>query len=125
MNSCIFLGRLVRDPEIRYVMQGEKAVTKFAIAVDGFKKDDTLFLDCTAWDKRGEVINTSFKKGQRILVRGRLDIRSYEDKEGTKRKATSLTVDEFSFVEKKEQSGESAGSAAGGGFTGEDDEIPF
>jgi single-strand DNA-binding protein len=127
------MGRLTRDPEIRYVQNGGKAVVKFSIAVNGFKKDDVTFIDCVAWERRGETINQYFKKGQRILVRGRLEIRSYDDKEGTKRKATSLIVDDFDFIEKSQGSGEEAPARAssGSGYDHagydslEDDELPF
>jgi single-strand DNA-binding protein len=130
------MGRLTRDPETRYVAGGSKQVTKFCIAVDGPKKkdgqNDALFLDCVAWDKRAETINQYFKKGQRILVRGRLQIRSYDDKDGNKRRATDLTVDDFNFIEKREDAGSGYQRASGGDDAGfnpdagfDPDEIPF
>ena len=119
MNVCSFVGNLTRDPEIRYVMGGGKAVVKFAIAVNHktSKGDDTLFLDCIAWEKKGETINQYFKKGKKIAVTGRLVIRAYEDKNGDKRKATELVINDFSFVEKAENSGGAYGAQRGAGIT--------
>ncbi|MBV8490771.1 MAG: single-stranded DNA-binding protein, partial [Candidatus Eremiobacteraeota bacterium] len=82
------VGNLVRDPEIRYVGSGA-AVTKFTLAVNRRSKqqEETDFIDYVAWDKLAETCNTYLNKGMSCLVDGRLSIRSYETKEGEKRKA--------------------------------------
>lgn len=135
-NKVILVGNLVRDPEIRYVGSGA-GVTKFSIAVNPNKRDakpeDTLFVDIVAWDKLAETCNTYLKKGSNVLVEGRLVIRSYDDKEGNKRKATEVVISTMQMLgsprDRQEGGGESfAGASVGGGSRmddGLDEEIPF
>ena len=88
-------------------MQSGSAVTKFAIAVNRRTKggDETTFVDIVAWDsgnyKLAETCNTYLKKGMSVLVEGRLVIRSYEDKDGNKRKATEVVIDNMQMLESK------------------------
>jgi single-strand DNA-binding protein len=104
-NRIVLVGNLTRDPEIRYVQSGS-AVTKFSIAVNRHTKngDDTTFVDIVAWDngnyKLAETCNTYLKKGSSVLVEGRLVIRSYEDREGTKRKATEVVIDTMQMLDR-------------------------
>src|SRR5579863_8294089 len=107
-NRCIFVGNLVRDPEIRYVGSGA-AVTKFTLAVNRRSKqqEETDFIDMVAWDKLAETCNTYLKKGMSVLVEGRLSIRSYETKEGEKRKAAEVVVNVMQMLDR-------AGSRSGG-----------
>ena len=140
-NRVILAGNLTRDPEIRYTQSG-KAVTKFTLAVNNPRnKEETTFVDIVAWDRLGETCNTYLKKGTNALVEGRLVIRSYDDKDGQKRKATEVVIDNMQmFGSRQGGSGEDFGG--GGGFgngrgaapassTSEsfgdelDDEIPF
>ena len=137
-NRVILVGNLTRDPEIRYT-QSSKAVTKFTLAVNNPRnKEETTFVDIVAWDKLGETCNTYLKKGQSALVEGRLVIRSYDDKDGNKRKATEVVIDNMQMLGSRGDggsggSGEYARAAApagnsnaGGDFHDElDDEIPF
>ncbi len=144
-NRIILVGNLTRDPEIRYVANGS-AVTKFAIAVNRRSKgaDETMFVDCVAWDsgnyKLADICNNYLKKGMSVLVEGRLSIRSYETKEGEKRKATEVVCDNMQMLDSKARANGEAGgapysgsrsnapaAAAGGSFDEEavDDEIPF
>jgi single-strand DNA-binding protein len=90
-NRITLVGNLTRDPEIRYVGSGA-AVTKFTLAVNRRAKqqEETDYVDCVAWDKLAETCNTYLKKGMSCLVDGRLSIRSYETKEGEKRKAAEV-----------------------------------
>jgi single-strand DNA-binding protein len=112
-NRIILVGNLTRDPEIRYVQSGS-AVTKFAIAVNRRTKgaDETTFVDIVAWDsgnyKLAETCNTYLKKGMSVLVEGRLVIRSFEDKDGNKRKATEVVIDNMQMLDR------AAGGAPGG-----------
>src|SRR5450631_4244012 len=112
-NRIILVGNLTRDPQIRYVQSGS-AVTKFAIAVNRRTKggDETTFVDIVAWDsgnyKLAETCNTYLKKGMSVLVEGRLVIRSYDDKDGNKRKATEVVIDNMQMLESK-------GGGGGGG----------
>jgi len=135
-NKVILVGNVVRDPEIRYVGSGA-GVTKFSIAVNPNKRDakpeDTLFVDIVAWDKLAETCNTYLKKGSNVLVEGRLVIRSYDDKDGNKRKATEVVINTMQMLgspRDRQESGDSfagAGAAVGGGRMddGLDEEIPF
>ncbi len=142
-NRVILVGNLTRDPEIRYTQSG-KGVTKFTLAVNNPRnKEETTFVDIVAWDRLGETCNTYLKKGSNCLVEGRLVIRSYDDKDGNKRKATEVVIDNMQMLGARPAGGGSdeaggyngggrstAGAAAstGGEFGGGDDlddEIPF
>ena len=138
------MGNLTRDPEIRYVGSGA-AVTKFTLAVNRRSKqqEETDFIDIVAWDKLAETCNTYLKKGMSCLVEGRLSIRSYEDKDGNKRKATEVVCNVMQMLDRaggrssmNGDGGESferqpVGARAGGSTSHFDedaaleDEIPF
>lgn len=106
MNSSILIGRLTKNPELRRTGTG-KAVTSFTIAVDNFGKDSgASFIPCVAWEQKGEFVNNYFTKGSQIAVRGRLQSRQYETKDGKKQTAIELVVDEVSFCGKKEDKGD-------------------
>jgi single-strand DNA-binding protein len=97
-NRIILVGNLTRDPEIRYTQSG-KGVTKFTLAVNNPRnKEETTFVDIVAWDRLGETCNTYLKKGSNCLVEGRLVIRGYEDKDGNKRKATEVVIDNMQML---------------------------
>lgn len=117
-NKVILAGNLTRDPEIRYVENG-KAVTKFTLAVNRRSKDrdETTYVDIVAWEKLAETCNSYLKKGDATLVEGRLVIRSYDDKEGNKRKATEVVITVMQFLEKKSSGN---GSSDGGGTSNSD-----
>ena len=134
-NRITLVGNLVRDPEIRYINSGA-AVCKFSLAVNRRTKqqEETDFIDCVAWDKLAETCNTYLKKGSNVLVEGRLVIRSYDDKDGNKRKATEVVINTMQMLgsPRDRQDGGSeayAGAAVGGGGgrmdDGLDEEIPF
>jgi len=140
-NRVILVGNLTRDPEIKYTQSG-KGVTKFSLAVNNPRnKEETTFVDIVAWDKLGETCNKYLKKGSNTLVEGRLVIRSYDDKDGNKRKATEVVIDNMQMLGSRPD-GAGSGDYAGGGssnFGGGaapsgggsdfqdtlDDEIPF
>src|SRR5271168_3382668 len=112
-NKIILVGNLVRDPEIRYVGSGA-AVTKFTLAVNRRSKqqEETDFIDIVAWDKLAETCNTYLKKGMSCLVEGRLSIRSYETKEGEKRKATEVVCNTMQMLDRANRG---ASNGDGGG----------
>jgi single-strand DNA-binding protein len=119
-NRIILVGNLTRDPEIRYVDGGGKAVTKFALAVNRKSKggDETMFVDIVAWDRLGEICNQYLKKGMSALVEGRLVIRKYDDKDGNKRTAVEVVASDMQMLDSKGRSnGESGGSYSGGSRT--------
>jgi single-strand DNA-binding protein len=100
-NKIILVGNLTRDPEIRYVGSGA-AVAKFTLAVNRRSKqqEETDYIDIVAWDKLAETCNTYLKKGMSCLVEGRLSIRSYETKEGEKRKATEVVCNTMQMLDR-------------------------
>lgn len=120
MNRIILMGRLTKDPEIRYTTTG-KVCAQFTMAVDRpFTNQDgtrdTDFINNVAWGKTAELIGNSVHKGHRILTEGRLQIRPYTDKNGVKRYATEVVVDRFEFVERKQQVGGTTAAPADGNF---------
>ena len=105
MNKIILLGRLTRDPEVRYTSTG-KVVCQFTLAVDrpfanqeGQREAD--FIPVVIWGKQGETCGNYLTKGQRALIEGRLQIRSYDGKDGNKRWVTEVIADRFEFIESK------------------------
>ena len=105
-NHIELLGRLTKDPEIRYT-PSQKVVAQFTLAVDrpftgadGKKEAD--FIPCVVWGKSAELIGNSCQKGHRLLVEGRLQIRNFEAKDGTKRYVAEVIVNSFEFIERKE-----------------------
>ena len=105
MNRITLLGRLVKDPEVQYT-QGGKCVAKITLAVDrpfSKEKKEADFIPVILWDKQGELVGNSCQKGHRLLVEGRLQIRSYDGKDGQKRWVTEVIANSMEFIEKKEQ----------------------
>lgn len=106
MNKVILMGRLTRDPEVRYTQGATPlAVARFTLAVNRrFKREgepDADFIGCVAFGKQGEFVERFFKKGQMVSVVGRLNVRSWDDKDGTKRWSTDVVVEETYFAESK------------------------
>lgn len=136
-NRITLVGNLTRDPEIRYVDGGQKAVTKFALAINRKAKggDETMFIDVVAWDRLGEICNQYLKKGMSTLVEGRLVIRNYETKEGEKRKAVEIVASDMQMLDSRSRDDaaprtgaanaqrETSGMYGGGEETSDD--IPF
>ena len=117
-NKVILMGNLTADPEVRTTPSGQ-SVTSFSLAVsrtfrgsDGNRREETSFINCTAWGNTGETIAKYVGKGRQLLVSGRLQQRSWEDKEtGKRRSAIDVIVEEFSFV----NDGRGSGANATGG----------
>ncbi len=122
-NRVVLVGRLTSAPELRRT-QGGTAVTSFRLAVDRRTQDkQTDFLDIVAWRASAEFAARNFQKGQEILVEGKIQTRSYEDRDGKKRTAVEIIADDFSFVGSRRAEQDNAG-----GFTpseDEDDDLPF
>ena len=106
MNVVILMGRMTRDPELKYT-SGGKAFANFSLAVQK-TKDEVEFIDCTAWEKTAETIAEYFRKGNRILIQGRLSVSNYEQN-GEKRKSTKVVVNSFECVESSGTSGNNGG----------------
>jgi len=105
MNKVILVGRLTRDPEVRYTQTG-KAVASFSVAVDtGFGENKRAdFIPIVVWDKLAEVCGNNLTKGRRVLVEGRLQIREYE-KDGQKRRAAEVVAQNIEFLDTKQAVG--------------------
>lgn len=110
MNKVILLGRMARDPEVRFTQSAEPmAVCRFAIAVDRPVRRDSNernvdFINCVCFGRRGENIGQFFHKGNRIAVTGRLQVNEYTDQTGNRRFSTDVVVDEFDFCESRNDS---------------------
>lgn len=124
MNQIVLMGRLTRDVELRHTQSGTP-VASFTLAVDRRDKEkNTDFISCVAWSKTAEIINDYVGKGQLIGVTGRLQIRSYTDKEGNKRTAAEVIVDTFDFCERK-QSDTQTPTSDFAELEDEDGDLPF
>lgn len=129
MNKIILLGRLVKEVECRYT-NGGKCVASFTLAVNRpFKgadgKYEADFIPVVLWDKTAEVVANNVKKGQRLLVEGRLQIRSYDAQDGSKRWVTEVVGSSVEFIEKKEAGSTESGFEDMGKAVPFDEEIPF
>lgn len=139
MNKVILMGRLTREPEVRYSNGAEPlAVARYTLAVNRrFKRKDEQeadFIPCVAFGKSGEFAEKYFRKGQMVSIVGRLQVRSWEDNEGKKRWTTEVIVEEQYFAESKKNSNAAApkegGQAPADGFypideSVEDEDLPF
>lgn len=106
MNKVILMGRLTKDPEVRYSQGAEPmAIARYSLAVNKrFKRQgeaDADFIPCVAFGKQGEFSEKYLKKGMLIAVAGRIQVRNWEDNEGKKRVTTEVVVEEHYFAESK------------------------
>mgnify|MGYP000558018836 CR=1 FL=1 len=144
MNKVILMGRLTRNPDVRY-SQGEKAtcVARYTLAVNRrFRREgdqDADFINCVAFGRQGEFAEKYLKQGTKIVISGRIQTGSYTNRDGVKVYTTDVVVEECEFAESKNAAGENSGftpsdrpspsSAAGDGFMnipdGIDEELPF
>jgi single-strand DNA-binding protein len=106
MNKAILIGRLTKDPEVRYTQSNEPmAIAHYTLAVNRrFKREgepDADFIPCVVFGKSAEFAEKYFKKGMQIAVSGRITVRSWEDQTGQRRWATEVNVDDQEFTESK------------------------
>jgi single-strand DNA-binding protein len=114
-NKVILMGNLTSDPETRTTPNGQN-VTSFSLAINrtwnnanGERQEETSFINCTAWGRTGETIAKYVQKGRQLLVSGRLQQRTWQDKDtGKNRSAIDVVVEEFSFVSDGNRGGNSA-----------------
>lgn len=126
MNKVILVGRLAQDPEVRYTQSG-KAVASFTIAVNRFSgggQKEADFIPVVAWEKLAETCGNNLTKGQRVLVEGRLQIRSYETNDGQKRRVAEVIAQNIEFLERKQPTEDKEATPFGGQVFPEE-EIPF
>ena len=108
LNHISIMGRLTRDPELRYTQSGT-AVASFTVAVDRDyaaqgQQRETDFIDCVAWRQGGEFVSKYFSKGSMIVVDGRLQSRKWQDRDGNNRTSWEILVDHSYFGESKKDS---------------------
>lgn len=103
MNKCTLIGRVTADIEVRKA--GDKSVINFTLAVDRYK-DSTDFINCVAWERRGETIAQYVHKGDRLAVAGRIQTRTYDDKDGNKRSVTEVLVEDFDLIQPRREDSE-------------------
>lgn len=141
INKVIIVGNLGRDPEVRYTPSGT-AVANFSVATSdewkdkstGEKKERTEWHRIVAWDKLGEICGKYLSKGRQVYVEGRLQTRSYDDKDGVKRYSTEIIAQDVQFLGGNRDASDSGRSGGGGGDREpagrpsgppDDDDIPF
>ena len=146
VNKAILIGRLGKDPELRYT-SGGKAVASFSLATserwsaaDGQKQESTTWHNIVVWGKQAEVMKEYLSKGREVYIEGRIANRSYDDKEGNKKYISEVVVQSFQFIGSKGDSAPSSGSGGSGGYSqappadmpagppsggGSDDDLPF
>ena len=104
MNHWVGIGRLTRDPNVKYTQSG-KAYASFTLAIDRRKSGDgnpqADFISCVAWEKTAEVISQYCTKGQKIAVEGRIQTRSHDANDGMKRYVTEVVVNSMEFCDSK------------------------
>ena len=145
MNKAIEIGRLTRDPEVRYSQGNNTAVARYTIAVDRkFKREGEQtadFIPCVVFGKQAEFAEKYFRKGTKVVISGRITTGSYTNKDGQKIYTTEITVEEQEFAESRAESEANRGmyqqsapspapsAPAGDGFMnipdGLDEELPF
>ena len=118
-NKIILIGNLTRDPELRYLPSGKGVCTLRLAASEryrtaaGEQKEEVLFIDAVIFGKQAETASTYLKKGRPVLVEGRLRVRDFEGRDGTKRRAVEIIANRWQFIGPRE------GGASGGGAPAE------
>lgn len=130
MNNVVLKGRLTKDVELRYTQSSEpKAFCTFSLAVNRMKQGECDFINCKAWGKTAELIGQYFKKGQEMLLQGRIEV-STQDTDGIKKTFTNVVAERVEFCgSKADNAGGSNDNQSDTGFTptnfDEDDDLPF
>lgn len=128
LNHIVIMGRLTRDPELRQTGSGV-SVANFSVAVDrDFSKGEekeTDFIDCVAWRHTGEFVSKYFTRGSLIVVSGRLQVRSYTDKDGKNRRAAEIVADNCYFGGNKTANADAAPANDYAMLNDDDAQLPF
>lgn len=127
MNIHTIHGRLARDPEYTRGTEEKNDRCNFTVATDRRYGDEADFFDCVIFGKRAAVIDKYFSKGSEIMLTGEGQLRSYEDKNGVKRRAYSVLVQNFDFCgsRRENQNQSLTEPSAPSGFEVSDDDMPF
>ena len=139
MNKVVLMGRLTRDPEVRYTKTNNTMVASFSLAVNrrfaaAGEERQADFINIVAWSKTGEFCSKYFKKGQQVGIIGRIQTRTWDDENGQKRYATEVVAEEAYFADSK-RDGDTSGFENNFGTTmsnntefqvdSSDDDLPF
>ena len=141
VNKAILIGNLGKDPDLQYTPSGT-AVAKFTLATnerwtgqDGQKNERTVWHNIVAWGKQAETIKEYLTKGKQVYIEGRIDNRSYDDKEGNKRYISEVVVRNFQFLGSRGDAApepaasptaaQETPSAPSEGTSNDDDDLPF
>jgi single-strand DNA-binding protein len=140
VNKAILIGNLGRDPELRYTPGGQ-AVATFSLATsekwrdkDGVMQDKTEWHNIVVWGRQAEIAKEYLAKGRQVYLEGRIQNRSYDDKDGNKRYISEVVVQRMQFLGSRDQAGAGAGTPSGGDvppepppndLASEDDDLPF
>jgi len=139
VNKAILVGRLGKDPELKYTQSGT-AVANFSLATnrswkgqDGQRQDETTWHNIVVWGRQAEVIKEYMSKGRQIYLEGRIANRSYDDKDGNKRYISEVVVEQFRFLGDRGDTGDGGADPQGpptdppppSGKASEDDDLPF
>ena len=133
VNKAILIGNLGRDPELTYTPSGS-AVATFSIATteryttkDGEKKENTVWHNIVAWGKQAEVIAEYLAKGKKVYIEGKINNRSYDDKDGNKKYISEIVVSSFQFLDARTDADTSSAKAESkpAKQEAEDDDLPF
>ena len=130
MNKVILMGRLTRDPEIRYTTTNNTLVAIFSLAVNRRfarqgEERQADFINIVAWDKNGEFVSKYFKKGQQVGVIGRIQTRTWDDDQGTKHYVTEVVAEEAYFADSKKENNSNAPFENNATSPIADDDLPF
>jgi len=132
LNNCFLVGRLVRDPELRYT-PNNVSVASFSIAnnrsfvTGGEKREQVSYFDCVAFGKLGDIISQYARKGKLIGITGRLQQRSWDDQDGKKRSKVEIIVENFQFLDSRgseQHSQEGTPASAAASYADYDSQVP-
>lgn len=130
MNKVILMGRLTKEPEVRYTQATNTMVTSFTLAVNRrFVKQgeerQADFINCVAWNKTAEFVSKYFKKGQQVGIIGRIQTRNYDDEQGIKHYVTEIIAEEVYFAGDKKDATQNEVQATDDFEITNQDDLPF
>lgn len=126
MNKVILMGRLTKNPEIRYTQTNNKQVANFTLAVNRRFTEGTDFINIVAWNKTAEFVSKYFNKGQQVAVVGNIQMRTYDDKDGKKVYVTEVIAEEVYFADSKKDTNQTQGQAVQEDiYSLDEDDLPF
>jgi single-strand DNA-binding protein len=124
-NKVILVGNLTRDPELSYLPNSQTPVVEVGIAVnrtwrgqDGQQREETTFVDCSAYGRQAEVINQYMRKGRPLMIEGRLKLSQWETQDGQRRSKLRVVIENFQFLGGRDDGG--GGGGGGGGYRQDD-----